>query len=280
MPNASFAPRDVAVLGECLRAAVDGPFLRDARALDPWWELHTLVGATHDTLTVLAREWSPAHLEAPDVRAIAGNVVNALLGYPHGMENELPRWVTASRDELTALLQRITHRSEEHGEVLGVGVRGAITLPSDRPLVRRLRAGDDNIAQRLFAVMAEAFEEPNEPQSDASMQRLLSRDDLWILAALDGDAVLGGLTAHVLPMTRVDGVEVFIYDLAVAPSVQRRGIGRALVADVRVRAQAIGALSVFVPADVEDDHALAFYEAIGGDAAPVTMFTFVDPPAD
>jgi aminoglycoside 3-N-acetyltransferase I len=30
----------------------------------------------------------------------------------------------------------------------------------------------------------------------------------------------------------------------------------------------------FVPADVEDDHAVAFYQALGGAAAPVTMFTF------
>ena len=32
--------------------------------------------------------------------------------------------------------------------------------------------------------------------------------------------------------------------------------------------------SVFVPADDEDVHALVFYRAVGGAAAPVTVFTF------
>jgi hypothetical protein len=32
----------------------------------------------------------------------------------------------------------------------------------------------------------------------------------------------------------------------------------------------------FVPADVEDDHAVAFYTALGGQAAPVTIFTVED----
>ena len=31
---------------------------------------------------------------------------------------------------------------------------------------------------------------------------------------------------------------------------------------------------MFVPADNDDQHALAFYTAIGGEAAPVTIFSF------
>ncbi len=140
--------------------------------------------------------------------------------------------------------------------------------------VRRLHPGDEHLARDVFAVMALAFEEASRPLSDAYLRALLSRPDLWILAATDGDLALGGLTAHVLPMTRAEEHEVFIYDLAVHPAHQRRGIGRALVSHLRELAGAAGASNAFVPADNEDEHALAFYRAIDGDPAPVTMFTF------
>lgn len=144
------------------------------------------------------------------------------------------------------------------------------------PVVERLRAGDVDRARAhaLFAVMAAAFEEERPSLSDAYVDRLLARGDLWILAARVGDEVVGGLTAHVLPMTRSESTELFIYDLAVHPDHQRKGIGRALVAQLRDAGRAAGHGAVFVPADDEDTHALDFYRAVGGEGAPVTIFTF------
>jgi aminoglycoside 3-N-acetyltransferase I len=140
--------------------------------------------------------------------------------------------------------------------------------------VRRLVAGELDLARRTFAAMADGFEDAWAPLSDAYLGALLARPDLLILTALDGDRVVGGLTAFVLPMARAEVREVFIYDLAIAPADQRRGAGAALLAHLRSLARALGAANSFVPADVEDTHALRFYEAQGGVAADVTMFTF------
>jgi aminoglycoside 3-N-acetyltransferase I len=79
-------------------------------------------------------------------------------------------------------------------------------------------------------------------------------------------------------MTRNRSSELFIYDLAVRPDRQRRGVGRALVAAIRQMAAAEGITTSFVAAADEDTHALSFYRAIGGDGAAVTIFTF-DAPA-
>ena len=123
-------------------------------------------------------------------------------------------------------------------------------------------------------MMAEAFEEPNQALSDAYLDALLSRADFWVMAAqLDGE-VVGGVTAHALPMTRAETTELFIYDVAVRTDHQRRGIGRQLLAALRTAAAQAGVDELFVPADNEDTHALDFYRAVGGAAAAVTIFTF------
>jgi aminoglycoside 3-N-acetyltransferase I len=141
--------------------------------------------------------------------------------------------------------------------------------------IKRLGAGDFASARSLFTVMADAFEEERGSLRDVYVDRLLAREDLWIVAALEAEgAVVGGLTAHVLPMTRSESTELFLYDLAVAPAHQRKGIGRALVRWLRDAGRAAGHGDVFVPADDEDTHALEFYRAVGGVGAPVTIFTF------
>ena len=143
--------------------------------------------------------------------------------------------------------------------------------------VVRLTTGEEALAARLFTVMAEVFGEERQAPGAAYLARLLGRDDFWALAALAGDEVIGGLTAHTLPMTRSESSEVFLYDLAVQPRYQRRGVGRGLVDRLRQLASEAGIEDVFVPADSEDQHALDFYRAIGGQASPVTFFTFATP---
>ena len=138
----------------------------------------------------------------------------------------------------------------------------------------RLKAGDRQLAKQLFSVMAAAFEEEREPLGDAYIDRLLAREDFWAIAAFEGDEIIGGVTAHTLPMTRNESSEVFLYDLAVRSDHRRKGVGRHLVTELRNRAAASGIGDVFVPADDEDVHALDFYRALGGAASPVTFFTF------
>ncbi len=86
--------------------------------------------------------------------------------------------------------------------------------------------------------------------------------------------IVGGLTAHTLPMTHSESDEIFIYDIAVRAEHQRRGVGRLLVAHLRQVASDAEIHDLFVPADDEDTHAIEFYRALGGVGAPVTFFTF------
>jgi aminoglycoside 3-N-acetyltransferase I len=139
---------------------------------------------------------------------------------------------------------------------------------------KRLTAADRELARELFAMMAGVFDEASEPLTDAYLHALLGRADFWAIAAFDGDEIVGGITAHTLPMTKAESCEIFIYDIAVRKAYQRRGIGRCLMEALRDGARAAGIGDVFVAADNDDDHAIEFYRALGGAATPVTLFTF------
>ena len=140
--------------------------------------------------------------------------------------------------------------------------------------LKRLTVGDRDLARALFALMADVFGEDCEDLSDGYLDRLLGREDFWAMAAFADDHLLGGVTAHTLPMTRTESSELFIYDIAVRRGHQRQGVGRRLVAELRTQAAARGIREVFVPVDTEDVHALDFYRALGGAPSPVTLFTF------
>ena len=141
--------------------------------------------------------------------------------------------------------------------------------------VWRLGPGDRDVARELFALMADVFGEPHQGRDDAALDELLAGPDFWALAASDDTGrLLGGLTAHRLPMTHQPDSALFIYDIAVRPDSQRQGAGRALVAMLRTLAAQQGITDVFVTADNEDQHALDFYRALGGKATAVTMFDF------
>lgn len=144
--------------------------------------------------------------------------------------------------------------------------------------IRRLTVEDAELARAAFAMMSAVFDEGGETLGDAHLHGLLRRPEVWALAALAGGEPVGVLTAHLLPMTRAETFELFVYDLAVRPDWQRRGVGRALVENVLGSVDPATVSSVFVPAD-DDTHALDFYRSVGGAAEAVTIFSFEPGPA-
>jgi aminoglycoside 3-N-acetyltransferase I len=139
---------------------------------------------------------------------------------------------------------------------------------------RRLTSGEVERARHLFFLMADVFDEKREKLSDAYLEGLLNRQAFWALAAFAGDEIVGGITAHTLPMTRVESSEIFVYDIAVRKDWQRRGVGRLLMTGLCEAAAAMGIDEVFAAADNDDRHALDFYRALGGSPSPVTFFLF------
>jgi aminoglycoside 3-N-acetyltransferase I len=133
-------------------------------------------------------------------------------------------------------------------------------------VVERLGAADTARMRELNAMFARAFAEPEsyrpEP-SDDYLCRLLGREQLIVLAALQSGEVIGGLVAYLLEKLEQERSEIYIYDLAVRAEQRRQGIATLLIREVQRIAAEAGAWMIFVQADRGDDPAIALYERLG-----------------
>ncbi len=145
--------------------------------------------------------------------------------------------------------------------------------------IDRLGLGTNDVrrARDTFIVVAEVFEEPHEELSDDYIVRLLNDPAFWVLTAHEDGEILGGLTAHTIPLTRLEERELFLFDIAVRPEHHRRGIGRQLIDALLELGSAEGIGTMFVAVDNEDIEALDFYRGTGGSPAPVTIFDYQRP---
>jgi ribosomal protein S18 acetylase RimI-like enzyme len=99
----------------------------------------------------------------------------------------------------------------------------------------------------------------NDPRADIRLA--LNSDFSTILAARDGDALIG--TA----MVGVDGHRGWVYYLAVAPSRQRSGLGRALMQACEDWIKARGHPKIQLMVRTENAAAVGFYKALGYETA-------------
>jgi aminoglycoside 3-N-acetyltransferase I len=74
---------------------------------------------------------------------------------------------------------------------------------------------------------------------------------------------VAGLVAYVLEKFEQERTEIYIYDLAVAERVRRRGIATALIRALQAIAKVRGAWVIYVQADYGDDPAIRLYESLG-----------------
>lgn len=133
--------------------------------------------------------------------------------------------------------------------------------------IQRLGPNDIALMRGINTLFADVFEDPDHyasaPPDDAWLRAQLANPATIALAALDSKAVVGALTGYVLPKLEQKRSEIYIYDLAVAVSHQRRGIATALIGHLQDMAREIGAWVIYVQADHGDDPAIALYTKLG-----------------
>lgn len=138
---------------------------------------------------------------------------------------------------------------------------------SQSHVVRTLGPADIPQLRELNQLFGDAFRDSatycSQPPGDGYVRRLLTDPHVIVLVVLAGAEVAGGLVAYELPKFEQERSEIYLYDLAVAEPMRRRGIASALLAHLCGIAAERGASSVFVQADHVDGPAISLYEKFG-----------------
>jgi ribosomal protein S18 acetylase RimI-like enzyme len=121
-------------------------------------------------------------------------------------------------------------------------------------LVREARREDCPAVLDLWR-QAEAV--PSSTDTPGELERLIGEDRGLFLVAEDSGRLVGSIIGG------WDGWRGNMYRLAVVPDHRRRGLARALVAEVERRLRARGARRVTALVVKSEEEALAFWEAVG-----------------
>ena len=106
---------DRRIIGEALKAAVEGPFF-------PEWEFQTIFGLTRAEVAEVDHSWPD--VDDDRVFLAVGGALNNLTGYPHRKEQDWDRYVSVPRSRLVDTLQR-WHMPYDP-ELYQAAIRGAL----------------------------------------------------------------------------------------------------------------------------------------------------------
>jgi ribosomal protein S18 acetylase RimI-like enzyme len=126
--------------------------------------------------------------------------------------------------------------------------------------VRLLVPGDEEVVRTLAT-----YDGAGDPEELLADRRTL------LLAAFEGERPVGFVLAHELPRRHGDRSKLFVYEVDVAESHQRRGIASALLARMAELARGRGIRAGFVLSEPGNDAANALYRSAGGATAEMTL---------
>ncbi|HEY2209941.1 MAG TPA: GNAT family N-acetyltransferase [Gaiellaceae bacterium] len=129
--------------------------------------------------------------------------------------------------------------------------------------IRLLAPGDERVVRELAT-----YDGPGDPEA------LLADPRSLMLVAFDGERPVGFVLAHELLRRHGDRSKLFVYEVDVAESHQRRGIGAALLARLAELARECGIRIGFVLTDADNAAANALYRSAGATTRTVVECEF------
>jgi aminoglycoside 3-N-acetyltransferase I len=142
--------------------------------------------------------------------------------------------------------------------------------------IKQLTARDLNEFTQMIRLFEDVFAMKDfQMPGENHLKKLLRSKNFVAFTAIDESAVVGGLTAHILPSYYSESAEIYIYDVAVKTNFQRTGIGKKLMQALTAYCRQNNNKIFFVQADEADIHALEFYQATGGSPQKVVNFNYL-----
>jgi ribosomal protein S18 acetylase RimI-like enzyme len=126
--------------------------------------------------------------------------------------------------------------------------------------IRLLAPGDEGVVRDLAT-----YAGPGDPEA------LLADPRSLMLVAFDGAQPVGFVLAHELPRRHGDRAKLFVYEVDVAETHRRRGIGSELLARLAELARERGIDHGFVLTDTDNGPANSLYRSAGGASNKVVV---------
>jgi ribosomal protein S18 acetylase RimI-like enzyme len=132
--------------------------------------------------------------------------------------------------------------------------------------IRRLRQGDEHAGVRVVEDLKFRMDNVVGVSVDPAYMRGSLADDRHYLVAAYVDSEPVGLVFG-YRLSRLDGRPpmMFVYEIGVAEGHRRRGIGRALIEEIRRLADNEGCRNMLVPTNTSNEAAMALYRSAGGE---------------
>ncbi|WP_042167315.1 GNAT family N-acetyltransferase [Paenibacillus gorillae] len=109
----------------------------------------------------------------------------------------------------------------------------------------------------LTALLEDVLTEECYEQTMEAFARQLSWDSELVLVAVEQSEIVGMIIGT------IDNNKGYYYRIAVLPSHQRRGIGKALIQSLRQRFEQRNVMKILITADEYNEPVLPLYEAMG-----------------
>jgi aminoglycoside 3-N-acetyltransferase I len=141
--------------------------------------------------------------------------------------------------------------------------------------IKKLGAEDFRLAKLLFLFFQvdDGVENPTSA-SDDYIKKLLSSDDFHVVAAMEDESLVGGLTAYELTKYKREAKEMFLYEIGVEETHRRKGIGRGLIECLKKICAEKEIPVIFVATEMDNESAKYLYQATGGQFEATAIYTF------
>lgn len=97
----SLSSEEIEIVRSALTAAIDPMFFPD-------WEFETLIGVGRSTVSRVRDSWPNHNITEDEFVCAVVNSLNNLLGYPHGQDDLLLRYVPEGTYRIRSILTKLT----------------------------------------------------------------------------------------------------------------------------------------------------------------------------